>query len=541
MSSFKIMNPESEDIGKILLSAQDALKRGDTIAVTRLARQVAAIDTESEVAWLLLAAVASPEDSLAYVLKAQEINPDSESTRDALAWAQGRLPGPLLEISQLSNEETASSGVELSQISDEIHLQDIDSTQPADESDLPDTGTIQPSVISEHQEVKTIQTEQETGFQLADETRLTDGLEPSDQQPKPQQEPFQFRVENHDFNVVQSLPANNASPSPVEKLPPIFKPSRLKNSLSSAAWQNKRFQLSQSQTFLFSMLSVIIIGLLTTGLVLRPQMAIVWENLFPGPPCLASLEIGKQSFQLYNLEPGKDGIPEVPANQPERAYWLEGSSPNYVFLLSPVSVNQSFIAGLERGEPATITWSNCSVSTFQLALPTPEILDVSALLTPSGPGITILLPWPSSNSGFVLQGKPKNYLLPVMSTSAASVDRLAPEATPGIPITGLNKPDYSELLAEISLLETIPSADLCSIQVGISINNYGPLAGTLTGFDISLTPQGSTPLAVVQSEPALPLELAPGSTQTIYFTFPRPATAAATLKILSVELELEGY
>jgi hypothetical protein len=102
-------------------------------------------------------------------------------------------------------------------------------------------------------------------------------------------------------------------------------------------------------------------------------------------------------------------------------------------------------------------------------------------------------------------------------------------------------PDASALQVEISLLDTTTSADGSTIRVGISIYNYGQIAGTLSTSDVSLTPEAGSPLAPVLAEPDLSLEIAPGTTQTIYLSFPRPSTATATLKILSVEYELEGY
>jgi hypothetical protein len=141
----------------------------------------------------------------------------------------------------------------------------------------------------------------------------------------------------------------------------------------------------------------------------------------------------------------------------------------------------------------------------------------------------------------VLKGTLENFSLPVISTPDAALAAIpteepAQETPMPIIVTG-----FSEFLAEISLLEITPSTDLRTIQVSISIHNSGNLAGRLTVCDVALTPAGSTPLAVWLTEPALPLELAPGATQTLTLTLPRPSTATATLKILSGEYELKGY
>jgi hypothetical protein len=67
------------------------------------------------------------------------------------------------------------------------------------------------------------------------------------------------------------------------------------------------------------------------------------------------------------------------------------------------------------------------------------------------------------------------------------------------------------------------------------------VAATLFSDDVSLTPEGGTRLAAVLVDPPLPLEMSPSTTQTISLTFLDPATPTATLRILSVEYELEGY
>jgi hypothetical protein len=293
--------------------------------------------------------------------------------------------------------------------------------------------------------------------------------------------------------------------------------------------------------FLASALAVVVIAALLGFTFLRPQVTSLWESIFPLEGCRASLVIGSQNYLVWPIKPGRDGTYDVPDNQPGRAYYVEGTSGNYVFFLSSVSENQSFMSGLQIGEPGTVTWSNCNTNTYHLFQPVAQVLDLPFLLDQSVPGITIIVPWPGSTSGFVLKGVPENTLMPVITTPDAALSTIAPQETPDETSMPINITGLSGFLTEISLLETVPSADLTTIRVGISINNYGNLSGRLTTSDFSLTPAGGTPLALLQSEPALPLELAPGTTQTLSLTFPRPATAMATLIILNVEFDLEGY
>ncbi|HBG74852.1 MAG: hypothetical protein A2X25_07875 [Chloroflexi bacterium GWB2_49_20] len=51
------------------------------------------------------------------------------------------------------------------------------------------------------------------------------------------------------------------------------------------------------------------------------------------------------------------------------------------------------------------------------------------------------------------------------------------------------------------LLVTTTSPDGSKLQVGISVYNYGQIAGTLSDSDVSLTPEGGSPVAPVLAEP----------------------------------------
>jgi hypothetical protein len=104
-------------------------------------------------------------------------------------------------------------------------------------------------------------------------------------------------------------------------------------------------------------------------------------------------------------------------------------------------------------------------------------------------------------------------------------------APPGTPV----------IEAEVTFLETLTSADGATIQVGVSVLNYGASAFTLSASDVSLTPENVAPIAPTSAEPPLPLEVGPGATETIYFTFPRPPSNTAVFKVLTVEYDLEDF
>lgn len=67
-----------------------ALRAGRRHEARRWATSAAHLDPKLEEPWLILAAVGSPEASVAYLEKALEINPDSRRARQGLAWAVSR-------------------------------------------------------------------------------------------------------------------------------------------------------------------------------------------------------------------------------------------------------------------------------------------------------------------------------------------------------------------------------------------------------------------------------------------------------------------
>jgi lipoprotein-anchoring transpeptidase ErfK/SrfK len=70
-----------------LNQAINALHRGDKHAARRWAQIAAALASNVEEPWLILAAIAKPQASIAYLERALEINPESTRARAGLVWA----------------------------------------------------------------------------------------------------------------------------------------------------------------------------------------------------------------------------------------------------------------------------------------------------------------------------------------------------------------------------------------------------------------------------------------------------------------------
>ena len=240
----------------------------------------------------------------------------------------------------------------------------------------------------------------------------------------------------------------------------------------------------------------------------------------PTPDCGSpTLVLGGTTFQIQSIVPAPDGSLAVPAEPSGVAYWVEGTTTNYVFVLSPTPENLASMSTITVGSTAKATWKDCNSTTYSLAAPQQGSLNLSTFPDQSVEGITVFFQTDASGAGFVFNGELAEQEISTIPTAASG----------------------SEIQAEISLLETTASADLTTIRVGISIQNYGVAPFTVSAGDVSLTQPDGAPLAMTASEPPLPKEIGAGSTETIYFTFPRPSSPTSTLKILGIEYDLEGY
>jgi len=263
----------------------------------------------------------------------------------------------------------------------------------------------------------------------------------------------------------------------------------------------------------------VVIGLcltgLAAGLIYLARPAILTPDC--GPPTLV---LGTTKFRIEPIEPAADGSLAVPADSPEVAYWVEGTNTNYVFALSPAPNNLALETLLKTGDQATVTWANCNSTTYQLSAPSPGPLDNNVLFDQSASAITIFARQIAGTEEFMVKG-----------------------VLVGEEINTFNTPvsDGSEIQAEIGLLETTTLPEEKTIRIRISIYNWGQSAFTLSTSDISLTQPDGAPLILASSEPSLPKEIARAATETFNFTFPRPSTQTATLKIFTVEYDIEGY
>jgi hypothetical protein len=239
------------------------------------------------------------------------------------------------------------------------------------------------------------------------------------------------------------------------------------------------------------------------------------------PSCAgASLQVGAASWSLESIQLAMNGSGDVPDDIPGVAYWVQNLANNTVFALSPTKENLDLLSALQGGEQATITWQDCNTATYTLFTPTYGVPGTELFSDQVSIGLVVYMPESVVLPGMWVQGGLAGETIIAPPTSATYA---------------------GEVNAEISLLETSTSDDQQTIQVVISILNYGSDPITLTTGNVSLTPEGATPLAITRADPPLPQQIGLAESQTFTFIFPRPDTPTATLKIFTVEYDLEDY
>jgi len=85
------MTSDPQQANQAVRNAMQALRAGEKHAARRWAERAAVQNPQLEDAWLILAVVASPRASVAYLEKALEINPQSRRALAGMDWARQRL------------------------------------------------------------------------------------------------------------------------------------------------------------------------------------------------------------------------------------------------------------------------------------------------------------------------------------------------------------------------------------------------------------------------------------------------------------------
>jgi hypothetical protein len=231
-----------------------------------------------------------------------------------------------------------------------------------------------------------------------------------------------------------------------------------------------------------------------------------------------SLTIGSSSFKVQPIARPDEGLPEIPREIQGVAYWIEDSQPYYVFGLSSTAENQALGAAAGAGAQASLVGEDCNTTVYNLSSPEPYPQDFESLFANEGHGLAILVGPGPHGEGYLLRG--------VLTGEEFRV-------IPTLP------PDFSDIQAEVELLEYETSPDKTTMSISVAIHNLGSSAIEITGPEVSLTSLGDPALPLVGTDPPIPVSIQPRETQTIYFTFSSPRGETAVFKIFDIEFDVE--
>ena len=233
----------------------------------------------------------------------------------------------------------------------------------------------------------------------------------------------------------------------------------------------------------------------------------------PTPQCIEpSLTLGTMKYRVESTTREADGFPEIPKRKKDVAYWVEGTTINYVFSLSPTKENLALDSIIKAGDPITINWADCSTDEYIVKSVEAAQAGDLTLFDQSTGGITVFML--TNSSGLVIRGE---------RPSVQSLD------TP--------EPSTDTVQLDISILDMTESEDHLSVTFRLLITNQGAQAVTLTSNDISLTVENHPEVFPTLVTPTLPQEFRPGDIIPVSATFPKPQAPIAVLRIFDITFE----
>jgi hypothetical protein len=264
------------------------------------------------------------------------------------------------------------------------------------------------------------------------------------------------------------------------------------------------------------------------------------------------LEIGERVAK-------SNGDVQIPGDTNDTAYWVEDTSENMLFLLSPTIENLSLVTSLAEGQTGKVTWPDCSWKEYALQAVQPAGVDLAGYFEQFTDGITIVVRDGASYTLVVSGSMTGKEIAAVSEPLAEEVVTIVPpsgqvsgptavvpreEATlaPTPAPESIVLPDLSEydnILAEIELKNVSRSGD--TIRIDISIKNMGQSDIIFRNIDISLHPENGNPIIPLSSQPALPQKISSWEAKAFSITFTNINSPNTTLRIYIAEYDLNDF
>lgn len=237
----------------------------------------------------------------------------------------------------------------------------------------------------------------------------------------------------------------------------------------------------------------------------------------PTPACIRPvLTLGPTSYTIESVPRQADGSFALPVDGQGSAFWIEGPPGSYVFGMNPHPANLALRSALRSGDPLHITWADCSEEAYVVQSVDALPADMSALFDPPAAGIYVFVTSGPGQEGFVVRGvRPEK---PAGQSPAAE--------------------EQGGTRASVEFLETTLSADGTRLLMALALSNQGDTPIRLAVEDISLAAVDAGPQRPTSTQPALPLEIAPGEQATISLVFTNPPAGVGIFRLLDFTLDL---
>ena len=337
------MEPNQLAAFNLIEQAQQAMKKGDYSKARPLAAQAAQSAPELEEVWLIMAALASPRGSVAYLQKALEINPQSERAQKGMLWAQNRLKQEL-EKQAVTARHAAADALTVAPVAEE-----------------PVAAAIEHVVSAPVEE------------------RIGEATEPVAVAPESEK------------SVMAAIPAVSEP-----KTAPVLKPAEAPRPVTvTRTTQNSKTVTSRRYSNLLLPLIVVIICFVVTGLIflsVTPAAAFINSNVFNGQehgPAWAEVNVAQPIASPAALEvviaptatPLAASAPEMVLPPTATNAPLATDTPRSTNTLVPVQVVPTLTETLlptETPRPTDLPTATAEVASVEGASPTPLPTDTAA-------------------------------------------------------------------------------------------------------------------------------------------------------------------
>jgi hypothetical protein len=262
------------------------------------------------------------------------------------------------------------------------------------------------------------------------------------------------------------------------------------------------------------------------------------------------LFLGERVFRIELLKPSADGSVTLPASEPGLAYVLDGSQPDYAFVLNDAPENLALLDTLKLDDKVSILWVGCQLEEPKILALNHSDNGQALNFRQSTGGITVFV----QEQAAVVAAETAQPAAPIQASTTPPAE-VQPSATinvPGQPTstrppastatpasTPIPPPSATDIEAEIGFLGKQVTA--ATITVNISVYNYGAKAFSITVADAHLQPPGQSPVYPSSVDPALPYLIESGGRRDFTFTFPNPGGSGIVFQLFNVEYNLDDF